>query len=681
LKKLDLHIHTKSTLSDSSFDFSLERLKEYIEDLKIDGIAITNHNTFDKDQFEMIRNELIGICEVLPGIEINIGLAKGSFGHLICISDYDKLENFSSCCDSLNNKIIEKNDCINPDELKSIFGDLSQYLLIPHYDKKPPVNKEILEDLKSFVHCGEVGSPKKFIYCIKDSDSLTPVYFSDLRISDEISHFPSRQTFFNIDEINVSSINKAVLNKSSVALTEEEGVSSFYVLPGLPISTGLTVILGERSSGKTYTLNEINDIYENIKYIKQFQLIETDPEKAEKSFTDSIASKKSSIVEAFFEEFKKVINSIVDVSLDDDYNNLENYISSLVKYANEQDRMDMFARCSLYNESKFSIGNTKHIKELIQATEKLLDSNEYQEIILRHIKREDLISLHKELIIKYRKEYKFNIEKEWINTLICNIKTRLKSNSSAQNVPDINFYDIQLDRIKVNKFNELVEAIKYEKEINHETLGDFSIVTSKKPFMGPLDLKKHSGKRNISFSSFFDFYNKNPYEFLLELKKTSIDSTDYYSFFANVDYAILNRYGCTISGGERAEFNLLQEINDAMHYDMLLIDEPESSFDNIFLKEKVNTIIKKISGHLPVIIVTHNNTVGASIKPDYLVFTKRIIQDDKPLFERYYGLPSSKDLVSSLGKKIKNFNVVIDCLEAGENSYYERRDNYEILKN
>lgn len=36
-----------------------------------------------------------------------------------------------------------------------------------------------------------------------------------------------------------------------------------------------------------------------------------------------------------------------------------------------------------------------------------------------------------------------------------------------------------------------------------------------------------------------------------------------------------------ISGGESAEFNLLQTIEDARNYDMLLIDEPESSFDNI----------------------------------------------------------------------------------------------------
>lgn len=68
-----------------------------------------------------------------------------------------------------------------------------------------------------------------------------------------------------------------------------------------------------------------------------------------------------------------------------------------------------------------------------------------------------------------------------------------------------------------------------------------------------------------------------------------------------------------ISGGESAEFNLLQTIEDARNYDMLLIDEPESSFDNIFLKEDVNSLLKEFSQEMPIVIVTHNSTIGGSI--------------------------------------------------------------------
>ena len=146
-----------------------------------------------------------------------------------------------------------------------------------------------------------------------------------------------------------------------------------------------------------------------------------------------------------------------------------------------------------------------------------------------------------------------------------------------------------------------------------------------------------------------------------------------------IDYQILNQYGYSVSGGERAEFRLLQEIDDAHRYDMLLIDEPESSFDNLFLRDRVNRIIREIATNMPVILVTHNNTVGASIRPDYLVYTKRIIGDNVS-YERYYGLPSSRELVSFSGNTIKNFKVMLDCLEAGEKTYNERKRDYDLLK-
>ena len=73
MKKLDLHIHTISTISDREFHFSLNKLKEYVTSSNIDAIAITNHNCFKKNQYDEISIELDGICKVFPGIEINVG--------------------------------------------------------------------------------------------------------------------------------------------------------------------------------------------------------------------------------------------------------------------------------------------------------------------------------------------------------------------------------------------------------------------------------------------------------------------------------------------------------------------------------------------------------------------------------------------------------------------------------
>lgn len=130
---------------------------------------------------------------------------------------------------------------------------------------------------------------KKIYLSTKRQRSLIPLYFSDLRPTEDLEEFPSRQTFFDIDEVTVSAIKKSLVDRKHVALTEKDGNSRFYVLPDLPVSTGLTVVIGERSSGKTFTLDQIAKRYDNIKYIKQFALIETKPEQAAKDFTDQIA--------------------------------------------------------------------------------------------------------------------------------------------------------------------------------------------------------------------------------------------------------------------------------------------------------------------------------------------------------------------------------------------------------
>ncbi|EPR74063.1 PHP N-terminal domain protein [Winogradskyella psychrotolerans RS-3] len=58
MKKIDFHIHTVQSVSDRHFEFDIESLKEYVDLLKIDCIAITNHNLFDKIQFEEICKKL-----------------------------------------------------------------------------------------------------------------------------------------------------------------------------------------------------------------------------------------------------------------------------------------------------------------------------------------------------------------------------------------------------------------------------------------------------------------------------------------------------------------------------------------------------------------------------------------------------------------------------------------------
>ena len=154
-----------------------------------------------------------------------------------------------------------------------------------------------------------------------------------------------------------------------------------------------------------------------------------------------------------------------------------------------------------------------------------------------------------------------------------------------------------------------------------------------------------------------------------------------YKLFAAIDYRILNSSGLPVSGGERSEFNFLQKIKDAILCDILIIDEPESSFDNLFLKNEVNKFIKEMAENMPVIISTHNNTIGGSIKPDYILYTEKKIEADGVHFNIYSGYPTAQTLRDVKGNTIENYEITLNSLEAGEQAYSERKDIYETLKN
>jgi len=616
MKKIDLHIHTVKTIHDDAFVFSLEKLKDYIKTIGIDGIAITNHNCFDLNQFNTISENLD--ITVFPGIEINL-----ESGHLLLISSEDNLTDFDAKCKILTSEITSIDKSILVEKLIDIFGDLSNYLLIPHYMKKPSLNSSTIEKLKDYIKAGEVSSYKKFIHCYKDSDSLVPVLFSDCRISEELSRFPTRQTYIDLQKITIQGLKGCFADKTNVALSKENGNNFFNALDnGLKLSTGLNVMLGERSTGKTYTLNSIDKSFERVKYIKQFSLLERNEEKDNKKFEEKISNKKNRTTEEFLSNFKNVVDDISNIDI---YSNgllLEKYVTSLLKSASEHEKADTFSKALLFNETLFSLKENRTLKELINSIQMIIENTEYQEIIQKHV---DIISIKKlaiELMEKYISLEIINSKRKYLNDLVSNIKRSLQYKTSATVIEDVDFYEILKDKIKVEKYKNIVNDIKIDREIKKENVRGFNIVALTKKYTGAQDLKNRCG-HNLGFANAFNNYN-DPYLYLQELKKIEgLPETDYYKYFVNTEYKILNKYGYEVSGGERSEFNLLEAISDALQYDMLLIDEPESSFDNLFLMKDVNKLIKEISKSIPVVVATHNNTVGASISPNYLVYTKK----------------------------------------------------------
>ena len=675
MKKIDFHIHTKASVLDASFEFSQSRLHEYIAEANLDCIAIVNHNLFDKEQFASIRSK-IGI-PAFPGIEVD--LAKGQ---ILVISDGTDLEDFGSRCDRVASLCTSVGDSIDLPAFQDIFGDLTKYILIPHYDKRPSLDAETLSKLSPHVTAGEVSSPKKFMYCIKSDERLVPVYFSDCRIRGDLCPFPTRQTFLGCNDVTFNAIKECLRDKSKVALSEDHGNQLFQVFEnGQQLSTGLNVVLGDRSSGKTHTLEAIKRQFPSAHYIRQFALVARDEDEDDRRFNRYLSQNQGLFSKDYLSGLQRVIEEVLDIDLKEDERRVGDYVKTVLQFAGETEKHDSFSRARIYAEDPFPDRDQNGLRDLIASTKNLISNIEFRQTIDKHVALEGLVSLYLNLMRIYAAREELRLKKAWINELTQNIKAKLQIRSAAPKIADVDLYAVALNRHKVRTFVELAHLARSPRTPLRKQKRGFSVVAEVGPFSGAGELGSVI-KRRVAFSEAFASYD-DPYKYLQELKRMGdpVLPADFSRLFVKVRFRILNKNGFDASGGERSEFFLLDEIEGADEHDMLLIDEPESSFDNNFLREDVNAIIKEMSRKMPVVLVTHNNTVGASIKPDYLLCTKRELEDGKIAWRVYSGYPSSKDLISPDGKILSTWDVMMGSLEAGSAAYEERRQSYENLKN
>lgn len=671
MKKLDLHIHTKPSISDSHFEFDMEKLKEYVNEFKLDVIAITNHNIFDRVQFESIQ-ENINIC-VLPGVEVDI-----EKGHILVIAPNEKIDEFEKQCNSLSAEIKTANDYITYDKFINIFNNYSEYLLIPHYIKKPSLNTETLDKFGTEIFCGEVENVKRWSVQKKKENSIVPVLFSDIRIQKDIEIFSNRATYLEINDVNISSLKLTLRDKSKVHMAENKNDEEFPIdATGLLASTKLNIIIGNRSSGKTYTLEKIKKAFKdgNVKYIKQFELTTNC---GENKFEEIVKNDYNSISEDYLLPLKNVVSKLLCIDTENDDTKFLEYYNSVMENALNTEKNDIFSKTKLFSEILFDNVQDEETKRLIVSIKNLLETEKYKDIITSTLSIEGLTELLKILIEINRKDELANNLKKSTDEIIINIKRLLGKKSALTPIKDIDFYQFYKNKLIVDKFEKLIESLKEEKEIFTKNVNGYKIRVNRKAFKNATDLKNEL-KAKMSLKETFDAYYEKPYNYINELKENGIEEENIYKTLIKIEYEVLNSRNLKISGGERAEFNLLKELIDAEKYDVLLIDEPESSFDNPFIKSNIINTLKDLSEKTTVFIVTHNNTLGTLIKPNRILYTQHI--DETNEFTVYSGVFTDKELKDASGRVIRNYSVLIENMEAGETAYQERNRIYEDLKN
>lgn len=689
MKKIDLHIHTVKTVCDpQNYCFNLDVLKRYIDTAHLDAIGVTNHNTFDRDNYNSICAALD--IPAFPGIEINVA-TTGKYGHVLLIAPSDCVDNFAADADGLADLLPDKESRVSWEQVCSAFSDISKYLVIPHYRKDKQLDPLTLEKIRKTIGIDalEVSNAKKWLK--EEGSTEEPfVMFSDCRPglrmnnTDDGDPDPRRFaygfTYVSCDEMTVPALKRAFAVGGNTAVFKDD--DKFEILPeALPVSTGLNVVMGNRTSGKTYTLDRIADAFDksDIAYIGQFEITK---DAEEKNFKALVTAEDAKFEGGHLGPLQTGLNDYFDDDIEGARDKVRAYADAVIAFANSPE--DAASSTPIFRSQPYHFvqddERAKSDVELRNAARRLAGERLRAMMIAEHVSAEGLLALDGALRAQMLVDVKSRIVKEKVNSIIAAAKNRLKELSVRKPLPDAaplrdyfrsSFYENALAGI----LGKLLEPA----DLKDEEAGKFVKKRRRLPIATAKEARDILGGAIPTGTDLAGLYKRpSPVE-KLRLMRGYLDALKAVSakLLVQVKSEILDKgRGTRLSGGQRAEYVFIHKLEETRNKDIVLIDEPESSFDNMFLDSDISEALHRLADNATVFLVTHNNALGVSIDPDWIIYA--LYEDGK--YKLFSGAMSSSELVSSAGEKVSRCEVLMTTMEAGWDAYERRRLHYELAQ-
>ena len=688
MNKIDFHIHTVATQSDSkNFEFDLKTLKSYVESAHLSAIAITNHNCFLRDNFDDIKANLD--IPVFPGVELNVSTA-GSFGHVLVIANPDDLNEFADGMDALSSEYPDCNSHLSWSRIVEAFPKIREWLVIPHFRKSKQIDSVTLKQIDSLTGFDalEVANAKKWLTETDKIDKAL-VVFSDcrpgLRMPDEDPEdehrFAYGFTYLQCKEMSFSAIKRALSNPTNVSVFESE--RDFEILPeALPVSKRINVVLGKRSSGKTFTLKRILDAYEDddVLYIEQFEITN----KAKKSVFDESVKKED---EAYFDSYFQPLQSAMDDYFQSDEEAHEDtvraYCSAVIRFA--ESPVDEYSNCPIYKADEYSYekddAQEKNDAMLRRSARVLIDGKNRVDIVKQYVDLDRLHSLDERLRLLMKDAHVTRWQKKKCDEVVGKIKSELGKQSARKPLPSSapirDYFKLCYRKYRLsNLLEKFIQPVKLLDEPEYKYLKrrlrrmssdsaearrSCRVKIPQGTAVAGLFKKGVTSREKLSLLRGFDpIVRANACKLL---------------FAIDTRIVVNDGSNSSLSGGQRAEYLLLHSIASASGKDVVLIDEPESSFDNPFLNRDVIRLLNDIAKNSTVFLVTHNNTLGVSLQPDCIIYTKKASDGS---YRVYSGELSSTKLIDAEGHEISREEILLETMEAGLDAYLNRRHHYGI---
>ena len=673
--KIDIHCHTKKIRSGEpeSRAVTKEVFSKSIQDAEVDIVAITNHDVFDKNQYDEFVEYVGSNFQIWPGIELDTSYNGNNF-HLILVGDPDDVDMFDEKVKQLTNG--KSGDfTIELDNIISHFSG-ENILYIPHFgSKRPTISednlaylKEVLDEKSSRVIVEDTNIRSAGILTnhgfnaitgsdVRDWHNYSGCEVSSLRLPiDTFKHFC---LFLDRDKSTIETMLNKTPRYEYTGRPKEDDPS--ITIP-VKLYNEVNILFGDKGLGKTNILKSVGiEAEAGGKKVSTYIASEKDDyfnKLLDASDMGRTASKLG--MDACEEEF-----TCIKQWSDETPTSLQLYAD----YAKSAETRRAKNKIQLSETEPLDDYDSKNLEGAIK------DRDEYKkcaqsikQIAARYVSGHELTSfegsidgLYGEISDKVKDELTLKYVTQLYNRTIDFIKDKVSDKTGTVSKPNspgfrqyaMNKLELKQSLDKITDFLKLKDK-KETKSFKIGELGDKGDLyiqkewsmfddTGRDKYKGsPVKIKELKNARE-ALNNMKDGVFSDDIEGKLDDCKTSLDQIDRLDVFVGLrKYPTLNDDGeeYSPSNGEKAIIAIQQALD--CKADFYVLDEPELSLGGEYID---NVIREKISNlgraKKTVFIATHNANIAVRTLPYVSIYRKY----DKGEYKTYVGNPFTNKLI------------------------------------
>lgn len=703
--KIDLHCHTKAIKKGDGpgRNVTPEKFREKIQDADIKIVAITNHNSFDLEQYKALSEIVKGSCLVWPGVEIDVQESGSRRWHLIVVANPKESESFSESVAILfrDNNLEECTHTL--DEIYEAFQNHDVIYIAHFHQKHPAVPEEdgkkldrlIREPHRVFKETSNENSMGVFANYrynvlvgsdVKDWNHYEDCTFSELKLS--VDSFEQFCLLAKRDETVVQTLLNKKESKNLIA-HPAAGID----LP-IQIYADMNIIFGQKGTGKTEI---IKSLYESMR-ANGYRCVRYVASERDDDFKSllKINGLEPDLIEIGIKDCESDFGVIAEW-IDANPTHFDNYLNWKRTEGNNANkaRMRITGASALPKEDIEDEEHHKKDKTTIDAIfrdireinlEEYLDEQECSQLIA-------LIGILKQSIYQHRRddlitEQVVHLVNFSINTMKSIADKSTNSVSKPSTVGLVGFVDARLRLLRA--VNGILSALSANEINSQEKIGILdekgAILVNTKFRMLCGESKTEEFKYGIRKlreikatlenikSHIFDSGISEMLQNLNDLCKE--DHITSVIPFIGKSRQIINENGeqYSPSNGEKGMLLLQRAISEEA--DAYFLDEPELGMGNSYIDTTIRPMLINLSKrHKFIVVATHNANIGVRTLP----YTSIYRTHSNGIYTTYVGNPFSDRLVNiNDASDVLNWaEESLKSLEGSRDAFYERKDIYE----